>query len=117
MAQSATRSSAAAVAQRISSQAEFPLIFGTPYTLEGALVESEQARVITEVGWRNRVVHVNKAWEDLYGYKLGEVEGSLWPAFVQVCTIMAVIKSDKGLDVMSAGHAMISICWDGVHSG
>lgn len=84
VAKSTTRSSAAAVAQRLSCQAEFPLILGTPYTLEGALVESEQARVITEVGWRHRLVHVNKAWEELCGYKLSEVEGSMGLSFIQV---------------------------------
>lgn len=77
------RQSAAAVAQRLQSQVEFPLIFGTPFTLGGALQPSNQARVVTEFGPGTKVIHVNKAWEELCGFTLQEVRGSRGLKFIQ----------------------------------
>ncbi|GMH34096.1 hypothetical protein BSKO_01930 [Bryopsis sp. KO-2023] len=77
------RHSTAAVAGRIRSQVEYPLVTGTPYTLSGALLPSIQARVVTEVGPGNRIVYANEAWEELCGFTLSEVQGSCGLKFIQ----------------------------------
>lgn len=51
----------------------------TPQTLEGALKQTDQARVIMELSSPHRITHVSNAWEELCGYELSEVAGQ--PAF------------------------------------
>ncbi|CAD7699157.1 unnamed protein product [Ostreobium quekettii] len=75
------RRSTAAVARRLAVQEEAALVPGTPHTLSGALAPSDQARVVTDL--RGELVYANRAWEELCGYKLEEVKGTMGLKFLQ----------------------------------
>jgi hypothetical protein len=57
----ALRSTTASVANRLCNQEAVRLDEHTPQTLAGALADSHQARVVTELQAPHRVVHVSKA--------------------------------------------------------
>lgn len=104
------RETTAAVALRLRQQEESPLVTGTPFTVEGALQESEQARVVTDL--QGRIVYANKAWEELCGYRLQEVAGTLGLKFLQgpltdsnkVRKINESVKENKRVRVMITNY-------------
>lgn len=61
--------------QSCAARLTFSLAPGTPATYEGALQYSNQARLVMEPRHPYRVVHVNRAWEELCGYRASEVRG------------------------------------------
>lgn len=61
--------------QRCASRLALNLAPGTPCSYEGALQPSSQARVVTEPHHPFRVIHVNRAWEQLCGWRASEVQG------------------------------------------
>ena len=67
------RSSVRAVAARMSNL--IAMRPDTPYTLEGALQPTMQARVITDIEYPHRICYVNKPWEELCGFSCDEVVG------------------------------------------
>lgn len=76
--ESSARFSTAAVASRLTQQTQFPLLPGTPFTVEGARLanSSQQARLVITPGSDSTVVFANPEWTKLTGYALHELEGT-----------------------------------------
>lgn len=73
----ALRDTTAAVASRLSQQTQFPLLPGTPFSLEGALNTNpfRHARVITTQGPAAAALFCNEEWAMITGYTLQELKG------------------------------------------
>lgn len=69
------RNSTSAVANRLYNQEAVKLDPQTPLTMERALEDSTQARVITLAAAPHTVVHVNHAWEALCNLSANDVLG------------------------------------------
>jgi len=72
---------------------------GTPTTYAGALQHSSQVRVLTEPTWPFRVVHVNRAWEQLCGWRAAEVQGERssrwrWRGRTRPCKVVSGVQED-----------------------
>ena len=75
---SSTRHSTAAVASRLSQQTQFPLLPGTPFTVNGAVTVNplKQPRLVVTPGPESRVVFVNDEWVKLTGFNAHELKGT-----------------------------------------
>jgi PAS domain S-box-containing protein len=69
------RSSTSAVANRLFNQEAVKLDPQTPLTLERALQDSPQARVVTLATAPHTIIHVNSAWEALCNYSANDILG------------------------------------------
>jgi len=71
------RDSTAAVASRLVQQTQFPLLPGTPFTLEGALTVNplKQPRLVATPGSNPTVVFANEEWCKLCRFSSHELIG------------------------------------------
>jgi hypothetical protein len=58
-----------------------------PVTLKGAMMASDDARIITEAKAPFRITYVNAAWEELCGYSRDDVIGRAGLALLQACAL------------------------------
>lgn len=74
---SCLRDSTAAVARRLTQQTQFPLLPGTPFTVEGALSTNpfKRPRLILTPGPDSVVTRANAEWESFFGFAEDELRG------------------------------------------
>lgn len=71
------RMSTAAVASRLTQQAQCPLFPGTPFTVDGALSVNplKQPRMVITPGPNPTVLFANDEWQKLCGFAVDELKG------------------------------------------
>lgn len=104
------RDATTAVATRMSKQQECPLVVGTPFTVDGAMRDSAQARVVTEAAAPHTIVYVNRAWEKLCGYSAEEVLGIQGLGFLQgpLTASHMVEKLDHAVNSCTRGRVIVT---------